>query len=109
AASLVVLGIGLYQSIAVPARSAAPLLLFVFSAAALCVTAVAETNTWAHPATFHGFIHGVAAKATFLCVTVAMVLQSRRMHLDAGWRRWARPALWAALACFAGLWVQALW
>lgn len=109
AASLVLLGLGLYHALATPARSIAPLLLFVVSAVALCITAVAETNTWIHPATFHGFIHGVAAQATFLCVTVAMLLQSLRMRLDSCWRPWAKPALWGALVCFVSLWVQALW
>lgn len=109
AASLVLLGIGLYQALAAPARSTAPLLLFIISAAALCITAVEETNTWAHPATFHGFIHGVAAQTTFLCVTMAMLLQSLCMRLDARWRPWARWALLGALACFVSLWVQALW
>src|SRR5699024_7522169 len=70
AASLAMLGIGLYRALAVPARSTAPLLLFIVSALALCIVAVEETNTWAHPDTFHGFVHGVAAQATFLCVTV---------------------------------------
>lgn len=109
AASLALLGIGLYHALAMPARSAAPLLLFIVSAVALCITAVEETNTWAHPATLHGFIHGVAAQATFLCVTVAMLLQSLRMRLDVHWRAWARPAFLGALVCFVSLWVQALW
>ncbi|HET7662998.1 MAG TPA: DUF998 domain-containing protein [Rhodanobacteraceae bacterium] len=109
AASLAMLGIGLYRSLSAQARSAAPLLLFIVSAVALCITAVAETNTWAHPATFHGFIHGVAAQTTFLCITMAMLLQSARMRLDARWKPRFKPALIGATVCFAALWVQALW
>lgn len=109
AVSLVVLAAGLYRSLSPSARSAAPLLLFAVAAVALCVVAVAETNTWAHPNTLHGFVHGTAARTTFLCLTVAMLLQACRMRLDVYWRPWARPAFLGALTCFTGLWVQALW
>ncbi|HEX7339012.1 MAG TPA: DUF998 domain-containing protein [Rhodanobacteraceae bacterium] len=109
AASLTLLGIGLYRELSAPARSAAPLLLFIVAAVALCVVAVADTNTWAHLATFHGFIHGVAAQTTFLCVTVAMLLQAARMRLDAYWRPRFKRALAGATVCFVALWVQGLW
>lgn len=109
AASLTLLGTCLYRSLSLQARSTAPLLLFIVSGLALCVVATADTNTRVHPATFHGFVHGVAAQTTFLCVTVAMLLQSARMRLDVRWRPWFKPAFTGAAVCFVALWVQVLW
>lgn len=109
AASLVLLGMAGYRGLSEPARSGAPLVLFVCGAAGLAVTALATTDTWTHPATLHGFVHGVAAQTAFLCTSVAMLLQSARMRREARWRTRASRALaWAAL-CFAGLWIQLLW
>lgn len=109
ALALVLLGAGAYRTLAPTTRSAAPLLLFVAGGAALAVTALAHTDTWNRPPTLHGYVHGVAAQAAFLCTTTAMLLQSWRLRGNARWRRWFRPAFgWAAL-CFVLLWVQAFW
>ena len=109
AVGLAALGAGWYCAMSPGARSAAPLLLFAVAAVALCVTAVAHTNTAAQPSTWHGFVHGVAAQTTFLCTTVAMLLQGWRLRGDVRWRHRFVPAFAGAAACFAGLWVQALW
>jgi hypothetical protein len=87
----------------------APWLLFTLAAVALVVTALAHSNLPGRAPTLQGFVHGVAAQATFLCATVAMVLQSWRLRGDARWRSRFRLAFALALACFAGLWVDVLW
>ncbi len=109
AMGLVALGAGWHRALAPAARSATSWLLFTIAAASLVVTAFATTNTWAHPATLHGFIHGVAAQTAFLTVTVAMLLTSWRLRLDPRWRGLHRLAWGWAIACFVAMWVQALW
>lgn len=108
AVGLVALGIGWYLALARDARSAAPLLLFVLGAMALCVTAAETTDVPDGPHTLHGMLHVVAAMATFLCVTVAMLLQSRRLRLDPRRRTRFRSAFVLAAVAFAALWVDAL-
>jgi len=103
------LGLAWHRALVPPARSAAPALLFVLAGMALIVTAFAATNTWAHPATLHGFVHGVAAQTAFLCVTVAMLLLGWRLRQDRHWRALHGPAFGGAVVLFAGMWVQALW
>lgn len=107
--ALVCLGAGLYGALRREARSMAPCLLFTLAALALLVTALAHSNLPGHAPTLQGFVHGVAAQATFLCTTVAMLLQSWRLRGDVRWRPRFRFAFALALACFAGLWVDALW
>ncbi|HEX7326516.1 MAG TPA: DUF998 domain-containing protein, partial [Rhodanobacteraceae bacterium] len=51
APGLVATGVGWYRALGRGARSAAPLLLFVVTAIALCVTAVEYTDLPKHPAT----------------------------------------------------------
>jgi hypothetical protein len=109
AAALVLLGAAAYRALSAEARSAAPLLLFAVGGAALALTALATTDTWNHPPTLHGYVHGVAAQAAFLCTASAMLLQAWRLHADARWRRWFRPAFAYAALCFVLLWVQAFW
>lgn len=109
ACALVGLGAGFQGALQREARSLAPCALFAFAAVALVITAFAHSNLPGRPATLQGVVHGVAAQATFLTVTVAMLLQAWRLRRDRYWRgRW--PSSFAlALACFAGLWVDALW
>jgi hypothetical protein len=109
ALALILLGTDAYRALTPAARSAAPLLLFVTGGAALALTALAATDTWNHPPTLHGFVHGVAAQAAFLCTATAMLLQAWRLRHDARWRRWFRGAFAYAALCFALLWVQAFW
>ncbi len=108
AAGLVALGAGWYRALARGARSAAPLLLFVIGAVALGITAVEFTDVPNRLPTFHGFVHVIAAGTTFLCVTVAMLLQSWRLRLDARWRTHFRSALALAALTFVALWIYAL-
>jgi hypothetical membrane protein len=108
ALGLVTLGIGWYRALGRNARSAAPLLLFVFAAVALCVTAAELTDIPGHPPTPHGYVHVIAAQATFLCITVAMLLQSWRLRLDPRWRTRFRSAFTLAAIAFIALWIDAL-
>jgi hypothetical membrane protein len=108
APGLVALGLGWYRALDRGARSAAPLLLFMAAAMALCVTAAASTDVPDGPHTLHGLVHVLAAMATFLCVTVAMLLQSWRLRLDARWRARFLPAFGLAIIAFIALWLDAL-
>lgn len=108
AVALVLLGVSGWLAATPSRRRIVPAGLFMFAAVALCVVAFAETNTREHPDTLHGLVHGVAAQATFLGVTVAMMLQAWWLRADPAWRGRMRGALpWAAV-CFIALWVQAL-
>jgi hypothetical protein len=109
ALALVLFGASAYSALAPATRSAAPLLLFVAGGAALALTALAPTDTWNHPPTLHGYVHGVAAQSAFLCTATAMLLQAWRLRGDTRWRRWFRPAFAYAALCFVLLWVQAFW
>lgn len=109
AVALVLLGLAARRALSPAARSAAPLLLFALGGVGLTLTALAPTDTWQHPPTLHGFVHGVAAQTAFLCSATAMLLQAWRLRGDTRWRRHFPFAFgWAAL-CFALLWVQVLW
>lgn len=108
APGLIALGAGWYLALARPARSAAPLLLFVVSAIALCLTAIEITDVPGRPQTLHGLIHVLAALTTFVCVTVAMLLQSWRMRADPRWRAHFRSAFALAAIAFVALWTYAL-
>jgi Protein of unknown function (DUF998) len=105
---LAALGIGWYRALGRNARSAAPLLLFVIAGVALSVTAIEFTDVPAHVPTLHGFLHIVAAGTTFICVTVAMLLQSWRLRRDPRWRAHFRSAFGLAAIAFAALWIYAL-
>lgn len=91
-------------------RSAAPALLFI--AAGIALVPVAATAPFAvdgEPhADFARFVHGVAAQATFLCVTVAMLLQSWRWWSDPSFSRRRGLRMLLAAVAFAALWVNAL-
>jgi hypothetical protein len=109
AVALVALAAGYYLALPGDHRSAAPALLFGVAAISLCVTALAHSNLPARTPTLEGFVHGVAAQAAFLCVTVAMLLQSCWLRALPRWRSRFPAAFALALACFAAIWVDALW
>lgn len=108
APALIALGVGWYRALDRNARSAAPLLLFVMGAFALIITAVEFTDVPGRPPTLHGFVHVISAGATFLWVTVAMLLQSWRLRHAARWRIHFGSAFTLAAITFVALWVYAL-
>ncbi len=108
ALGLVALGLGWHRALDRDARSAAPLLLFVAAAIALCLTAFEFTDVPDGPHTLHGLVHVLAAMATFLCVTVAMLLQAWRLRLDPRWRGRFLSAFALAVIAFVALWLDAL-
>ena len=109
ALALVSLGAGYYLALRGGRRSAAPWLLFACAGIGLCVTALAHSNLPGRAPTLEGFVHGIAAQTAFLCVSVAMLLQSWWLRANPRWRPRFAPAFALALACFAGIWVDALW
>ena len=109
ALALVSLGAGYYLALRGGRRSAAPWLLFACAGIGLCVTALAHSNLPGRAPTLEGFVHGMAAQTAFLCVSVAMLLQSCWLRADPHWRPRFAPAFALALACFAGIWTDALW
>ena len=109
ALALASLGAGYYFALREGRRSAAPWLLFVCAGVGLCVTALAHSNLPGRAPTLEGFVHGVAAQTAFLCVSVAMLLQSWWLRANPHWRPRFAPAFALALAGFAGIWVDALW
>lgn len=108
AVGLAALGIGWYRALDHDARSAAPLLLFVAAAIALCITAIAFTDVPDGPHTLHGLVHGLAAMATFLYISVAMLLQSWRLRMDPRWQPCFRSAFALASIVFVALWIDAV-
>ncbi|MEO9079014.1 MAG: DUF998 domain-containing protein [Rhodanobacter sp.] len=109
ALALVALGAGYYLDRRGQRRSAAPWLLFCCAGIGLCVTALAHSNLPGSPPKLEGFVHGVAAQAAFLCVTVAMLLQSCWLRAEPCWRFRGHLLLGLAGLCFVAIWVDALW
>jgi hypothetical protein len=109
AAALCALGAGYYIALRGGRRSAAPWLLFVCAGIGLCVTALAHSNLPGRAPALEGWVHGIAAQAAFLCVTVAMLLQSWWLRADARWRARFPVAFALAWLCFVALWVDVLW
>lgn len=109
AGALASLGAGYYVTLGGRRRSAAPSLLFVCAGIGLCVTALAHSNLPGRTPTLEGFVHGTAAQTAFLCVTVAMLVQSCWLRADPCLRPRFPLAFMLALTCFAAIWVDALW
>ncbi|MEG3190910.1 DUF998 domain-containing protein [Lysobacter sp. D1-1-M9] len=107
ALALAALGVGYYRALHPQARSSGSRALFVIGATGLCVTAIADSDR--SGLSVEGLIHGIAALTAFLCVSIAMLLQSWCMRGDALWRARFTTAFALALACFVALWVHALW
>jgi hypothetical protein len=106
--SLAAIGLGFYRVLTPAGRSAAPLLLFIVAALALSVTALCDTATGNGDPSLHAFVHNIAAATTFHCVTVAMLLQSRRLRGDAQWRQKFPFAAGLGAVAFVALWIYAL-
>jgi hypothetical protein len=106
--ALAAIGLGFRRVLRGRARSAAPLLLFLVAAFALALTALSEKAKALDEGGGWALVHLLAAQTTFLCATVAMLLQSWRWRGDALWRRYSARGLALAAFAFAALWVHAL-
>lgn len=107
--AMVGLTVGLHRTLSPDARSAAPLLLFALGGLSLATTAYAWMDLPGVDASMEGLVHGVSAQGAFLFATAGLVLQALRFRRDPAWRDAARWLLPWALACFAAIWVLALW
>ncbi len=107
--AMIGLAVGLHGALSPDARSAAPLLLFVLGGLSLATTAYAWMDLPGVDASMEGLVHGVSAQGAFLFATAGLVLQALRFRRDPAWRDAARWLLPWALACFAAIWVLALW
>jgi hypothetical membrane protein len=110
AAGLVTLGVSAYRASNPARRSAAPLLLFVIAGIALVPVAVTELFAMdgGQHAPLARYVHGVAAETTFLCVTVAMLLQSLWWRRDPAFAHGRSARIVLAVAAFVMLWIHAL-
>ncbi len=109
AVAIVVLAWALHAQLSATARSAAPLLLFSTGAFALAGVAIGDSWLPQVAPDFHAWFHHTCAITAFLCVTTGMLLQAWRFRLDARWRRhFPVAAAWSS-ACYALLWLHALW
>lgn len=107
AAAIVLLTSGYYLCSFHDARTVTTLILFLVGASGVAVTAIFPTDT-NNTLTRHGVIHVVGAVVAFLCVSVAMLVQSWYFRRDAGWRRHFRVAIGLAVFEFVVLWIYAL-
>lgn len=103
------LGWGLRAAHAPAARSSAALVMFVFAALSLAITAYAWMDLPGVDRSLEGLVHGISAQSAFLFATTGMVLQALGFRRDPAWRRAARWAVPWALLCFASIWVLAVW
>jgi hypothetical protein len=90
-------------------RSAAPALLFVLAGISLTVTGYAWMDMPGADASLQGMVRGISAQGAFLFATTAIVLPVLRFRRDPAWCRHVRWLLPWAVACFAAIWVLALW
>lgn len=83
----------------------------LFWAGALGLLGVAIGDSWLpqRAPLLAPLVHGLAANTAFLCVSVAMLLQSWYLRADPRWLRWAGLAWAWAWLCFVLLWLHVLW
>jgi len=109
AAGIAVLALALYLDMQGRARRSLPLALFCMAGLGLTTVAVGDSWLPEHAPLLAPLVHGLAAQAAFLCVTVAMLVQAWCFGRDARWHGRHRLAWWWAWLAFAGLWLHVLW
>jgi len=109
ALAIMLLAVSLHANSCSPRRSAAAPLLFWVAALGLMGVAIGDSWLPERAPLLAPLVHGVAANTAFLCVSVAMLLQSWYLRADPRWRGWAGPAWWWAWGCFVLLWLHVLW
>lgn len=106
-AAILCVGVGLYTTLEGRARSLLASLLFAVGGACVGVVALAHTDTSSAQHTVVGFVHNLAALMAFLCVSVAMPLQSWHFRHDGRWRAYFLRAFTLAALNFTSLLVYA--
>jgi hypothetical protein len=109
ALAIMLLAVSLHANSRSPRRSAAAPLLFWVAALGLMGVAIGDSWLPERAPLLAPLVHGLSANTAFLCVSVAMLLQSWYLRADPRWRDWAAPAWWWAWLCFALLWLHVLW
>jgi hypothetical protein len=109
AVAIMLLAWSLHAASRSPRRSAAAPLLFCLAGLGLMGVAIGDSWLPEKAPLLAPLVHGIAANTAFLCVSVAMLLQSWYLRADPQWRRWASVAWWWAWLCFALLWLHVLW
>jgi len=107
--AIMLLAVSLHANSCSPRRSAAAPLLFWVAALGLMGVAIGDSWLPERAPLLAPLVHGVSANTAFLCVSVAMLLQSWYLRADPRWRGWAGPAWWWAWGCFVLLWLHVLW
>jgi hypothetical protein len=92
-----------------PRRSVAAPLLFCMAGLGLLGVAIGDSLLPERAPVLAPLVHGLAANTAFLCVSVAMLLQSWYLRADPQWARLATAGWWWAWLCFALLWLHVLW
>ncbi|MEG2804649.1 DUF998 domain-containing protein [Stenotrophomonas sp.] len=92
-----------------PRRSSAAPLLFCVAGSGLMGVAIGDSWLPGYAPLLAPLVHGVSANTAFLCVSVAMLLQSWYLRADPPWSRWAGLAWGWAWLCFVLLWLHVLW
>ena len=109
AVAIMLLAWSLHAASRSPRRSTAAPLLFCVAALGLMGVAIGDSWLPEQAPLLAPLLHGLAANTAFLCVSVAMLLQSWYLRADPRWRGWAGPAWWWAWGCFVLLWLHVLW
>ncbi len=109
ALAIALLAGSLYAGSASPRRSAAAPLLFCVAALGLATVAIGDSWLPGRAPLLAPLVHGLAANTAFMCVSVAMLLQSWYLRADPQWSRWAGLAWGWAWLCFVLLWLHVLW
>ncbi|MFI8718479.1 DUF998 domain-containing protein [Stenotrophomonas sp. NPDC077464] len=109
ALAIMLLAWSLHAGSGSPRRSVVAPLLFCMAAVGLMGVAIGDSWLPERAPLLAPLVHAVAANTAFLCVSVAMLLQSWYLRADPHWARWAGIAWGWAWLCFALLWLHVLW
>jgi hypothetical protein len=109
AVAIMLLAGSLHAGLQSPRRSAAAPLLFCVAGLGLMGVAIGDSWLPQYAPLLAPLVHGLAANTAFLCVSVAMLLQSWYLRADPRWSRWAGAAWAWAWLCFILLWLHVLW
>jgi len=109
ALAIMLLAYALHLDSRSPRRSVAAPGLFWAGALGLLGVAIGDSWLTQRAPLLDPLVHGQAANTAFLCVSVAMLLQSWYLRADPRWSRWAGLAWAWAWGCFVLLWLHVLW